>query len=92
MDEIARRRASGEVGKIVIKVTREQLMSWSEFFVNEFNERETSGQTNILFPCLTKLGQNPWSSETSPFTKWLESLNENALYKALLMAHTATDL
>ena len=40
MDEIARRRASGEVGKIVIKITREQLMSWTEYFVNEFNERE----------------------------------------------------
>ena len=38
------------------------------------------------------VGQNILSTETKPFNGWLESLNENALYKALLRAHPATRL
>ena len=38
------------------------------------------------------VGQNIFSTETKPFNEWIESLNENALYKALLRAHTATRL
>ena len=59
---------------------------------DNFNQAETSGLSNVIVPCLTKLGQNVFSSETEPFIKWLDSLNENALYKELLNAHTATDL
>ena len=48
--------------------------------------------TPNLVPCLTKLGQNIFSNEEEPFTQWLDSLMENALYKALLNAHSAMDL
>ena len=90
--EVRRRRASGEKGKIVLKVSREQLMTWTEDFVNTFNYRENEGMTNILIPCLTKLGQNIYTEETKPYDEWIDSLNANALYKALLRAHTASDL
>ena len=33
-----------------------------------------------------------FTEETEPFTNWLNSLSKNALYKALLKAHTAMDL
>ena len=67
-------------------------MTWTEIFVEDFNIKERTGQTNVLIPCITKLGQNIFSDETDPFSNWLESLNENSLYKALLKAHTAHDL
>ena len=60
--------------------------------MKDFDGRERSGETNILVPCLTKLGQNVFTDDTEPFTKWLDSLTENALYKALLNAHSAMDL
>jgi len=92
LDEVNRRKALGETGKIVVKVTREQLMTWTETFVDTFNSKESSGATDIIIPCLTKVGQNIFNDNSEPFTKWLESLNENALYKALLNAHVAVDL
>ena len=58
---------------------------------NVFISRKT-GISNVIIPCLTKLGQNIFSSEKKAFTEWLDSLNENSLYKALLDAHTATCL
>ena len=61
-------------------------------FVEEFNDKEILGVTEVLVPCITKLGQNVFTDETEPFTKWLESLTENALYYALLNAHLAMDL
>ena len=67
-------------------------MTWCEEFVKDFDGRERSGETNILVPCLTKLGQNIFTDDTEPFTKWLDSLTENALYKALLNAHSAMNL
>ena len=39
--------------------------------------------TNVLVPCLTKLGQNFFSEETEPFIRWLDSLKENALTRIL---------
>ena len=90
--EIERRHAAGEKDKLVIKISREQLMTWAEEFVKEFNFKEKSGITDVLVPCLTKLGQNIFSEETEPFIRWLDSLKENALYKALHNAHTAMDL
>ena len=60
--------------------------------MKDFDGRERSGETNILVPCLTKLGQNIFTDDTEPFTKWLDSLTKNALYKALLNAHSAMDL
>ena len=87
-----RSTCNGENGKLVIKVSREQLMTWTENFVDNFNAGEKSGVTNIIVPCLTKLGQNIFSTETKPLSDWLESLNKNSLYKALLKAHTASDL
>lgn len=87
-----RNLAAGEKGKLVIKVGREQLMTWAENFVADFNTRESSGKTDLIIPCLTKVGQNPFSSDTESFNTWLDSLNRNALYKSLLAAHTATNL
>ena len=60
--------------------------------MKDFDGRERSGETNILVPCLTKLGQNVFTDDTEPFTKWLDSLTESELYKALLNAHSAMDL
>ena len=60
--------------------------------MNEFNFKEKSGMTNVLVPCLTKLGQNIFSEETESFIRWLDSLKENTLCKALQNAHTAMDL
>ena len=67
-------------------------MTWCENFVDSFNLKEKTGMSNVIIPCLTKLGQNIFSSEKKAFTEWLDSLNENSLYKALLDAHTATCL
>ena len=41
MSEVERRQAAGERGKLVVKINREQLMSWTEEFENEFNNKET---------------------------------------------------
>ena len=35
---------------LVIKVSREQLMIWTEMFVEEFNNKERLGITNIIIP------------------------------------------
>ena len=60
--------------------------------MEEFNDKEIWWVNNVLVPCKTKLGQNVFTDETEPFTKWLESLTENALYKVLLNAYSAMDL
>ena len=67
-------------------------MTWTEDFVDNFNYREKSGMSDILIPCLSKVGQNIFSNESESFTTWLKSLTENAVYKALLNKHTADDL
>ena len=67
-------------------------MTWTEDFVNNFNIKERSGVTNIIIPCLTKVGQNIFSHDNETFSEWLDGLNENASYKALLNAYTAEDL
>ena len=92
--EIKRLRATGKLGRIVVKISREQLMTWVEMFVMDFNSKEISGATDIIVPCLSKIGQNCFSNsdDKSTFYDWLDSLNENALYKSLLEAHTAVNL
>ena len=72
------------MGKLSVEV-----MTWTEEFVNDFNIKEKYGVTNIIIPCLSKVGQNIFSQDNETFFKWLEGLTENALYKALLNAHTA---
>ena len=67
-------------------------MTWTDNFVDEFNFKEKNGDTDLLVPCLTKVGQNCFDPNTEEFAKWLESLNSNALYKSLLAAHTAMEL
>ena len=67
-------------------------MTWTENFVDEFNFKEKNGDTDLLVPCLTKVGQNCFDPNTEEFAKWLDSLNSNALYKILLAAHTAMEL
>ena len=76
----------------MVKVGREQLMTWAENFVTDFNLKERTGKTDLIIPCMTKVGQNPFSNDTASFEAWLESLNRNALYKSLLAAHTASNL
>ena len=85
MTEIKRKRAAGEKGKLVVKVSREQLMTWAELFIDKFNLNEKTGISNVIVPCLTKFGQNIFTKESKPFEDWLDSLNANALYKAFLM-------
>ena len=72
-------------------ITRELLRSWV-YFVDDFNDKETTGISNIRMPCLTKVGQNCFFDDKKPFMAWLNSLNTNALYKALMEAHTALKL
>ena len=67
-------------------------MTCTEAFVDDFHHKEINGITDLIIPCLTKIGQNCFSSTTEPFNTWLESLNKNALYKSLLEAHTAMNL
>ena len=53
--------------------------------------REISQRGSTLI-IISKFGQNIFSHEAVTFSNWPESLTENALYKALLKAHTANDL
>ena len=92
MRVIERRRAEGVKGRLSVKVSRDQLMSWVENFVDDSNDKETTGVTNIIFSCLTKVGQNCFVEDTKPFETWLNCLNKNALYKSLLVAHMAVKL
>ena len=62
-------------------------MEWVENFVDEFNDKEIEGLTNIILPCLTKVGQNCFSHDKKTFEAWLNSLNKNALYKSLIEGH-----
>ena len=71
---------------------REQLMTWSENFVDDFNYKERTGKSNLIIPCLTKVGQNCFSADMEVFTGWLDSLKTNPLNKSLLQAHTALKL
>ena len=67
-------------------------MTGVEHFVDDFNDKETTGISNIILPCLSKVGQNIFVNDKKPFLAWLDSLNKNALYKSLLEAHTAVNL
>ena len=48
---------------------------------DRFNLKEQSGVTDVIVRCLTKLGQNIFSSDEKEFPLWLDCLNENAVYK-----------
>ena len=37
-------------------------MTWVEMFVDDYNSKERSGVTDIIIPCLTKVGQNIFKS------------------------------
>ena len=74
MREIERKRVAGVKGRLRVKVSREMLMSWVENFVDDFNDKKTAGVTNIIFPCLTKVGQIFFVDDTKPFETWLSSL------------------
>ena len=54
--ELRHRREEGMRGRQVIKIDRELLMTWTENFIDNFNFKEERGETNILIPCLTKVG------------------------------------
>ena len=64
MREIERKRVAGVKGRLRVKVSREMLMSWVENFIDDFNDKKTAGVTNIIFPCLTKVGQNCFVDDT----------------------------
>ena len=67
-------------------------MTWVENFIDDFNYKEKKGLTNIIHPCQTKIGQNCFGDDKNTFDSWLNSLNKNALYKALLEAHSPVKL
>ena len=54
------------MGKLSVEV-----MTWTEEFVNDFNIKEKYGVTNIIIPCLSKVGQNIFSQDNETFFKWL---------------------
>ena len=81
---VSAQKFSATVGK--------RVMEWVENFVNDFNDKETVGITNIILPCLVKVGKNCFSHDHAAFETCLTSLNKNALYKSLLEAHTAVHL
>ena len=43
--------AKGELGRLVVKIDLELLVSWTEDFVNDFNVKEKTGETALLIPC-----------------------------------------
>ena len=92
MSQIEEKRESEDIGKLHIKITRDMLMTWTEDFVRSFNHKEKTGVTNIIAPCLSKVGQNCFEPDNESFTTWLDSLSANALYKSMLKAHTALTL
>ena len=95
MRDIEKRRAKSIKGRLTVKITRDtrdQLMTWVEDLVRDFNKKESTGLTNIILPCLTKVGQNCFFPDKTDFDSWLSSLNKNALYKSLLEAHIAVKL
>ena len=51
--------------------------------MDDFNAKEQAGKTNILIPCLVKVGQNAFSDETAAFDTLLASLETNALVLSL---------
>ena len=56
MRVIEQSRAEGVKGRLSVKVSRDQIMSWVENFVDDFNDKETTGEKKIIFSCLTKVG------------------------------------
>ena len=92
MTEIEEKRGSGVTGKIVIKITREMLMTWTEDFINMVNSNKETDILSTIVPCLTKIGQNVFNPDMKLFDEWLSSLSTNSLYKSMVEAHTATVL
>ena len=43
MRVIEQSRAEGVKGRLSVKVSRDQIMSWVENFVDDFNDKETTG-------------------------------------------------
>ena len=68
MAEIEKKRGSGVTGKIVIKISREMLMTWTEDFITVNSDNETDILSTIV-PCLTKIGQNCFSPDKKPFNE-----------------------
>ena len=77
MKKIESRRAAGIKEKLVVKISRELLMNWTEEFVESFNYKRM-GISNTIVPCLSKVRQNCFDSNNESFNAWLESLKTNA--------------
>ena len=68
----------------------ELLMTYRKKNVDS-HYKENNGITNVILPCLTKVGENCFNSNTDSFTS-LDSLNKNDLYNCLLAANTDMNL
>lgn len=92
MRVIEQSRAEGVKGRLSVKVSRDQIMSWVENFVYDFNDKETTGVKKLFSDVLQKLDRIVLLNDTKPFRTWINSLNKNSLYKSLLAAHMAVIL
>ena len=54
LDSVGRQRAAGVKGKLIVKISREQLMTWTENFVDNLNSKEKVVLTNIYNSPLLK--------------------------------------
>ena len=50
---IEKKRSEGVQGRLKVRISREQLMSRVENFVDDFNDKETTGETNMISNCLS---------------------------------------
>ena len=55
MRVIEQSRAEGVKGRLSVKVSRDQIMSWVENFVDDFNDKEPTWVKKIIVSCLTKV-------------------------------------
>ena len=92
MRVIKQSRAEGVKGRLSVKVSRDQIMSWVENFVDDFNDKETTGVKKLFSHVLQKLDRIVLLNDTKPFRTWINSLNKNYPYKSLLAAHMAVIL
>ena len=56
MRVIEQSRAEGVKGRLSVKVSRDQIMSWVENFVDDFNDKEPTWVKKIIVSCPTKVG------------------------------------
>ena len=70
-----------------MKITREQLVSFVESAFSEINMEQKSKRT--IADSFLQCGLDPFFPNQDAFTKHLDNLSEDGVYKALTDAHTA---